>query len=222
MSKEIKLSLYSGAVYAAIQALLRWLDSGFTEKLFRGIIKDFVLVSFVAFLFILIHKLWIRFTTKENSEEAFNVHQQRNVILHVPSEKAFEICKASLGLIGRHQIVIEDRSLGKIETITARPFRPYVDVICYEINKVGEQLTKIEISSCPFWSNVSADYGRNLKNIEKINDFLLENDNHLDINLISSKLKAASETLLEQASAAKAVSEASEKASHNSFNPIPR
>jgi hypothetical protein len=149
----------------------------------------FVVGAITGFILVLIHSYYVKRVTREVSEKSFNVRQQHTVLLHVPYDQAFDLCKESLSVVGRSKIREENRDAGFLQAKTKITFKYLCgDVISYEINKIGDRLMQIEISSKPHWPGVMVDNGKNLENVEKISQFLTEKDDHLDIRALSTML----------------------------------
>jgi hypothetical protein len=108
------------------------------------------------------------------SEELLKVHHTREVELSLSYDDAFDRCIEALKTLKSCEIQ-ENRHSGKI--IAKKPPKipflcKYPDLITIELYRVGDNRTKVKVSSRPFFHHVYVDYGSNLENVEKITSFL--------------------------------------------------
>jgi hypothetical protein len=184
-----------GMSYALMQALLGWFEEGLTEELFFRAITGFGTFAVLGLIMTFIHSRIVKRKASELSEDRFGVHQQRALTLHLPYDRAFDLCSESLQFLGG-RIKKTERSAGKIEAQTAWTTRTFGCVVSYEIKPIGERLTEILITSRPKVRTTLVDYGENLENVETLCEFLAERDARLDLNLMDAKLKNLAEAKL--------------------------
>ena len=143
-----------------------------SKNLFMALLNSgFMTIYFVG---LLIHSdRKVRQIAHELTPESYNPKQQKIILLALPFEKVFELCKESLSLIKKAKIKTEDTTN---ERIMARTRSWSGNIIAYEIEKIGEHLTRVEITSQPAWRTVQFDNGVNLDNVQKVSEFLIERD----------------------------------------------
>jgi len=180
-----------------MQVLLFWFDDGLTEELFSRAITGFVTFALLGLFLTFIHSQIVKRKAGGLSEDGFGVHQQTNLTLHLPYDRAFDLCCESVEILSG-RIETADSSNGKIEATTGWTLKTFGCVVSYEIKSIGERLTEIEVTSRPKIRTTLVDYGENLENVERVCKFLSERDDRLDLNLMGAKLKNLSETKLNQ------------------------
>ena len=186
-----------GTSYSLMQVLLFWFDDGLTEELFSRAITGFVTFALLGLFLTFIHSQIVKRKAGGLSEDGFGVHQQTNLTLHLPYDRAFDLCCESVEILSG-RIETADSSNGKIEATTGWTLKTFGCVVSYEIKSIGERLTEIEVTSRPKIRTTLVDYGENLENVERVCKFLSERDDRLDLNLMGAKLKNLSETKLNQ------------------------
>jgi len=117
----------------------------------------------------------VRKIARELSAESYNLKQQRTILLAMPFEKVFELCKDSISLIKKGKIKTEDITNGKIVATGWWSG----SILTYEVEKIGEHLTRVEIRSQPALRTMQIDMGENLDNVQKISEFLTTRDAEL-------------------------------------------
>src|SRR5687767_6647756 len=117
MNRYIKIPLVFGTVYSLMQALLFWFDDGLTEKLFYRAIRDFIVFAVFGLVLTFIHSQIVKRKVGGLSEDGFGVHQQTNLTLHLPYDRAFDLCCESVEILSGG-IETADRPNGKIEATT--------------------------------------------------------------------------------------------------------
>ncbi len=188
MNRYIKVPLVFGMMYALLFGFMSWLDYGFTGRTLSRVIFNFVFGTLLGFVLLFIHNYYVEGVKRDASEEDFDVRQCRTVLLHLPFDEAFELCKESLSGTRKIKIKKEDRRGGRIEAKTGATSKTWGNLITFSIETVGEQLTRIEVSSRPLVRTILVDYGENLSNVEKISEFLSMKDDHLDVKRLNSGL----------------------------------
>jgi hypothetical protein len=197
MNRYIKIPLIMGTGYALMQILLFWLEGGLTEELFFRAITSFVTFALLGLFLTFIHSQMVKRKAGSHSEDRFGVCQQSNLTLHLPYERAFDLCCESVEILGG-KIKIADRSNGRIAATTGCTLKTFGCKVSYEIKPIGNRLTEIHVTSQPKVRTTLVDYGENLENVERVCEFLSERDDRLDLNLMSVKLKNLSEAKLNQ------------------------
>jgi hypothetical protein len=192
MNRYIKVPLLMGGPYALMQMIFALLDGRPMEEILFRATTGFVSFVLLGLILTFAHSQIVKGMVRIKSEQDFSVHQQRNVTLRLPFDKAFEVCKESLEALNK-RIKIVNASDGSIEAITGSTVKTFGCVISYVVKPINERLTEVQVSSMPLVRTTLIDYGENLENVEKICAFLSERDDRLDVNLLSAKLNKLSE-----------------------------
>lgn len=181
-----------GVSYALMQMIFARLDGRPTEEILFRAMTGFVSFVFVGLVLTFAHSQIVKGLVRSKSEQDFSVHQQRNVTLRLPFDKAFEVCKESLEALNK-RIKIVNASDDSIDARTGWTVKTFGCVISYVVKPINERLTEVQVSSKPRMRTTLIDYGENLENVERICSFLSERDNRLDVNLLSAELDKLSE-----------------------------
>ena len=88
-----------------------------------------------------------------------DVHQVRNIELKVHTIK-LDLCIESLNLIKRSKIQNEDRTHGKIAARVSITWKTWGDVISFDVRRIDDDRTQIEVSSRPVVRTTLFDYGK--------------------------------------------------------------
>jgi hypothetical protein len=171
MNKWIKIPLIFGILVAAIQGGTMWFYGGGGNLLNKATFS-LIIGCLLGFFLLFISNLYGISTAKGSVEENYDIHQQKVITVYISYDDAFDLCKESLRVIGKSKLKEEDRSAGKIETQTGFTLLSFGEIITYKISKLSEQLTRIEVSSGPIVRTTLIDFGRNLRNVNKIITFL--------------------------------------------------
>ncbi|RLE64609.1 MAG: hypothetical protein DRJ38_05180 [Thermoprotei archaeon] len=108
---------------------------------------------------------------------------RRVVELECPYDEAFNLCTLALNAVkGGAKILSRNKSTGLITTKTGATIYSWGEVITFNIRRVSDNRTRIEITSKPANIIQILDYGKNFENIEKIVAFLKEKCNLKQIN----------------------------------------
>jgi hypothetical protein len=95
-------------------------------------------------------------------------------VLNLLFDKAFDLCAESVAQIKRSKITKEDRINGKIDAKGGITWKTFGDKIEFNLNKINEAHTEVELSSRPVLRTTLVDYGKNLQNVQIIEEFLKE------------------------------------------------
>jgi len=137
---------------------------GFLSALVSGFFKGVFIFLIFAFLLCI-----LRFLQKK-----MGVHQMQKVELRLPYDKVFNLCVESLRLINKCMIQKEDRFQGRIDAKVGMTWKSVGEIITFEIWRVDNNRTQVEISSRPALGTTFFDFGKNSGNVETIISFLKE------------------------------------------------
>jgi len=119
------------------------------------------------------HARSVKNTSSAESEKDYDVKQTKEIELPVSYPQAFQLCIDSLSQLKNPKIKENDDSRGVIVAKTGMTWDTFGDTISFKLRKMGENQTRIVISSKPLFIQV-VDYGKNLENINKILSFMEE------------------------------------------------
>jgi hypothetical protein len=136
-------------------------SAALTNGLLVGAILGFIL-SLVASL---LHLRSVKAILLEGYEEALGVHHKRSVDLQLSRDEAFDLCLDLLESINGYQVQME-RAEGKVVARVAAIGKR--DVITLSLDKSTGGKARLIISSRPALRTTMIDFGRNLKNVEKL------------------------------------------------------
>jgi len=174
MNRYLKLFLATGIPFGIFMGVFYSLRYGFPEGLIAGLFAGLFLGGFMSLILGFLHSRSVKRMPFGKSKEAMDVHHVRNIELRVSYDKAFDLCIESLNLIKRCKIRKEDRSQGKVDARAGMTWKTLGDVISFDVRKIDNDRTQIEVSSRPAVRTTLVDYGKNLENVEKIIRFLKE------------------------------------------------
>ncbi len=96
------------------------------------------------------------------------VHHVRHVELRLPYDQAFDLCISSVNAVKKGKIRMEDRPQGRIEARAGLTWTSWGEVISFDLRRIDEDRTRVEVSSKPVLRTTLVDLGKNLENVEKI------------------------------------------------------
>lgn len=190
----VKLPLIFGCLglfQVALMEFLRYRDglsSGLTWDTLSFAAFSFALHSLIGFGLVAYHRAKVRSLTSDTSESAFSVRQERTLLLHLPFEQTFTVCKESLSVIDKHWLIEEKLIEGKI-LLRTKPtlLEWWRDTVTFTLTKAGDTLTEVKLESRPTGRTPLVDNGKNLRRVQKLTDFLQSKDKPL--NLLEAKEK---------------------------------
>lgn len=124
-----------------------------------------------------LHTISVKKLHSNSSKEALNVSHIQNIELPVPYGEVFDLCLESIKLIKSGKIKNKNRSEGIINAKVGLNWKTWGDKISFKLTNIGINRTRVEFSSKPVVPTTLVDYGKNLENIEIINNFLKGNNN---------------------------------------------
>lgn len=102
-----------------------------------------------------------------------SVKQEKEMELTLPYKTAFELCKNAVLSIKGTKITYENEQEGMIRAKTAVNALTWGDKISVFVEKVDEERSKVHIQSKPAVATTVVDYGKNLKNVKVIANYLV-------------------------------------------------
>lgn len=188
MNRYIKIPLIFAVSNTAILGSVFWICYGTTTELINLLVGSCIAGGITGFVLVFIHNKHVKRLAPNSSAESFNVHQRKGILLCLPYNQAFDLCKESLSVVNG-RLKQETRDEGHIKAETGFTLENWREIISYDIRQVDAYLTEIEVSSRPLLRTMLLDDGKNLENVERIIKFLTEHDAPLDAKAISSALK---------------------------------
>lgn len=165
MKLYLKLFLATGIPYGLIMGLYRG-DAN------TGLVLGFI---FGTFMSVVLGTMQIIFTRNSKSGTS-GVSQAKTIELQLPFYKTCNLCVASLESInGRiaEKTEQEEGAGAKVVAKTKMNWKSFGETVQFDILKVNSDKTEVKISSRPKLPMTLVDYGRNLENVKKITDFLM-------------------------------------------------
>ena len=114
-----------------------------------GLVSAITLILIYRFMFPQSYKRASNRTTKET----ISVHHQRNIVLNLPFDKAFELCLQSTKSIKYCRIKTVERTHGIIKARVSGFSIGIGDLITFKLNRINDNRTHIGISSKPVIAN---------------------------------------------------------------------
>ncbi len=145
---------------------------GFPLGFIWGLFEGLIIGIWISIMF----ALSVRHIPNEKRAEALKVFQVRNMELVIPYDRVFTLCKESLNLIKKCKIRKENRSQGIINARVGLNWDTNGDDISFEVSKIDDRKTRVRVSSRPALRITIFDFGKNFKNVEKIEGFLKDHE----------------------------------------------
>ncbi|WP_457548742.1 hypothetical protein [Archaeoglobus sp.] len=111
-----------------------------------------------------------RLTKKYGNYEWMKTHHEREIILSMPYEDAFELCLRIVKSLNRCRVREMNKERGRITAVRYSKFLSwrYCTQITIDLKRINENETLIKISSKPRYNAYNFDFGENLENVEEI------------------------------------------------------
>jgi hypothetical protein len=164
LASAIPCSIFMGILYSVLYGP----HAGMISGLAAGLIFGFLMFIILGFL----HSRAVKRLAGEATAESMETFHFRNMTLSLPYDGTFDLCMQSLLLLGRHRVHEENRSLGKIVVKSSINWKTWGDTISFDIDGRSSEITNVQVSSRPTSWTTLVDYGKNLKNVEKIVSYL--------------------------------------------------
>jgi len=172
MSRNLKIFMASGIPAGSGMAIFYSPFYGFSVGLISGLISGAFFGILMVFILGFLHGRAVKKVAHGNAEVSTGTHHVRETELPLPYERAFDLCIASLGSLGRCRVYEEDRIRGKILARTGINWKTWGDTVCFEINRIDGGSTRVKVSSRPAARMTLVDFGKNLDNVQRIISFL--------------------------------------------------
>ncbi len=172
MNLYLKLFLASGIPFGILSGALSSFLVGFPVGLIVGLMVGLFAGGLFSLAVGYLHRLSVRRMPYGEPEGAMDVHHVRHVELRLPYDQAFDLCISSLSAVRKGGIRREDRPLGRIDVKAGMTWKTWGDVISFDLRRIDENRTRVEVSSGPALRTTLVDYGKNLENVERIMGFL--------------------------------------------------
>jgi hypothetical protein len=175
MKLYFKLFLATGIPFAIFTGILNAFQFGLLSGLISGLITGILFGGFMSLILGFLQTWSVKQLPFAKSEEATGVHHVRNAELLLPYDVTFNTCIKSLSSIKKCRIQNKDRSQGKIIAKTSMTWKTYGDVISFQLSRIDDERTQVQVSSRPFVRTTLVDYGKNLENVETIFRIIKQN-----------------------------------------------
>jgi hypothetical protein len=163
MKLYLKNFIFSGFVFGLIMGLLNGLEFGIKSGLLFGFVMSILSVT--------MHRQATR-KYKDFGYDVSSVIQERKLKINTDSVDVFIACLNSLENIKNCKIIDKDKAKGTIHAKSGSTWQSFGEVLNINILPVDSKFVSVTIESKPKVSITLVDYGKNIKNIESIIDFL--------------------------------------------------
>ncbi len=168
MNLFLRLFFGFGIPFGLVMGVFYSLLGGLIVGLLVGLFSTFLFGGLMSLIAGSLHIHYVRQIRSGESEEALGVHHVRRVELRLPYEEAFDLCISSLNAVKKGRIRREDRPSGRIEAKAGMTWVSWGEVISFDLRRIDENRTRVEVSSRPVLRTTLVDLGKNLENVERI------------------------------------------------------
>jgi len=172
MNRVMKIFLAAGLPFGTIMGALCSFRYGPQTGLICGLVSGLVSGLVLSLILGVLHIHAVKKVAPELNAEAYGISHVRNIRLHMPYDKAFDLCVRSLVRIKNCRSREQDRSQGRIIANTSVNWKTWGDTITFVLGKIDNENTEVKITSRPTARTTLVDYGKNLENIEMITGYL--------------------------------------------------
>jgi hypothetical protein len=113
------------------------------------------------------------FSAKKLPKEASSVFQEKNIIVKLNIDHAYELCIKSVRSLGRVKLS-KNTGINKIVASTRPGLFSFGEQITLVLKELSENRTSIHVTSQPIVKYTKMDYGKNFKNVAKIIDNIFD------------------------------------------------
>ncbi len=168
MNLYLKLFLAFGIPFGVITGVLNSFLIGFPIGMIAGLLTGPFAGGVFSILMGYLHKRSVRRMPYGEPEGAMEVRHVRHVELRLPYDQAFDLCLSSVRAVRKGKIRGKDRSLGRIEATAGMTWTSWGEVISFDLRRMDENRTRVEVTSRPVLRTTLVDLGKNLENVERI------------------------------------------------------
>lgn len=180
----LRLFLFVGIFFGIYFSLSFFLYEAIILKNFHNMYKEimfFILLPPISgFLFgatfaNVIGRENIKVLKKMPYEDIYNLEPQqtRNIELNYDKAKCFDLCIETLNQMNISKIKTKDFENGKIIAKTKRSHGQWGEIVELELKEVGNNKTKVNVSSKPFSKINIVNCVNNIRNVEEIINYLV-------------------------------------------------
>lgn len=179
INRWIYLPLYFGISWAVIYFLVGFIKS------WEGFVLYFIMGAGFGFA----AQIWSHVSAKKisggkDSEEIHKVRQNRKFTLLLSYEKSFELCRQAVQSLDPAKIKKTDFESGIITARTRMNWNSFGTLINFDLKKINQNLTEVEISTRPVIKSTLIDYGESWKVSEDICNYVKAEDAEINKNLL--------------------------------------
>lgn len=117
---------------------------------------------------VLMQRAYVRRMGGGDTAADLRVTQTRVFVLDVPFEEAFESCVASLRTLRGGRVGRCSRKKGTVSGRSAMTWRTLGNRIRFQLTRLDESTTQVELTSHPLYQTTLVDYGTNYDNAERL------------------------------------------------------
>lgn len=168
----LRLFLYCGLPFGIVMGTFNAFSHGLLQGILLGLVNGVLFGGFMSLIVGSWHISAARKIAHNYDESVLDVVQEREVLLRLSYGEALDLCSRSIETVKSGWIVDVDPIKGLINAKSHMTWKRGGDRIRLELESVGNELVRINVSSRPLiWTNL-VDNGSNLDNIQKITEFL--------------------------------------------------
>lgn len=134
----------------------------------------------MGFLFLYISNRKAKKLSKNGDERVFDVRQNRNLILLLDYERAFNLCREAILALKKGKIKSEDFQEGEIKGVSRLKWDIPKQKIEIRLKKINDNLTEVELFVRPGWKTIMVSSGYSWRGAEDICSYLKEKDTELN------------------------------------------
>lgn len=178
MKRNMNIFLATGVPFGIFMAILYTALYGLQAGLMSGLTSGLVFGSLMFIIMGLLHSRAVKKIAGMQTEETMGIYHERLISLHVPCDRAFDLCAATMDLIIKCSIQEVNRPQGRIIAKAGINWKTWGDTITFDIHSMSDKDTEVKVSSRPTSWTTLVDFGKNLQNVETIISFLRTNSNN--------------------------------------------
>jgi hypothetical protein len=186
ISRWIYVPLATSLTYAFFMSIVGWIFDGHLR--FGKFVYWLLSGALIGFVGQYLSNRKAKKVSGNKDERAFDVYQNRSLVLLTSYKKAFDLCREAVLGLKRGKIKSEDFQNGAIAGKVALNWDTWGEIIDIDLRKINENLTEIEISVSPALRTMLASHGRSWKIAEDICLYLKEKDAELNKKVLADSV----------------------------------
>ena len=186
INRYIYIPFLTGAWFVLFNYLLLGTSPGHT-------LWNFISFALFGFGILFYNDYRVKKITAESSEEAYSVRQKRNIIVFANYEKTFDLCLKSIDVLQKAKIKSENKSEGALKIQTGLNWHSFGNKITYELKKITDYTTEIQLNVDPLLRTTLVDYGESFRLVETLEKYFDSANESVHRESIEAKKVASAE-----------------------------